>query len=98
MACTKLFSIENIDFYKSCKAIALYVIDYFPLMLVLVAIQMVLPLLVSGPIADQFLFRDAGFCSRFWYRNLLFMNNFYDFDEQVSFTNLYWNLLGLSVG
>ena len=54
-------------------------------MVVLVAIQMVLPLLVSGPIASQFLGRDASFCSRFWYRNLLFINNFHDFDEQVRF-------------
>lgn len=52
-------------------------------MLVLVTIQMALPLLVAEPISGQFLSRDASFCSRYWYRNLLFINNFYDFDEQV---------------
>ena len=71
--------------------IAFRAFDYFFLMIVLVAIQLVLPLLVSGPIASQLLARDASFCSRFWYKNLLFLNNFQDFDEQVS---LFWSRLG----
>ena len=54
------------------------------MMIILIAIQMVLPLIVSGPIANQLLVRDASFCYRSWFKNLLFINNFMDFDRQVN--------------
>lgn len=68
--------------------IGFQVLEYLPEMAVLVAIQMVLPLLISGPIASQFLARDASLCSRSWWKNLLFIHNFYKFDEQVSSVSL----------
>ena len=83
-ACIKLFSIENINVRKSLAMIEFRVLDQALLMIVLVAIQMLLPLLLSGPIASQFLARDASICFESWWKNLLFINNFYNFDQQVS--------------
>ena len=70
--------------FKRClKEIGITYIRNLLIMIVLICIQIILPVFISGPIANEYLERDAKFCYQSWYKNLLFINNFNEFDKQV---------------
>ena len=62
-----------------------FICRMFPLMGILVCMQICMPLFFNGPVANQFFQRDAQNCAQNYHRNLLFINNFIDYDQQVSF-------------
>ena len=49
--------------------------NFWPILIVLIAIQIALPLFIDGPLVHELIKPLSLNCERYWYLNLLFMNN-----------------------
>jgi hypothetical protein len=50
------------------------------------------PWIGSGPLWNQVLKHNSDICKNTWWRNLLFIHNYFGFENMVSWTVLYWLL------
>ena len=64
---------------------------YTPALIGTILLYILLPLLGGGPIFKQSIHAISNPCEQFWFRNLLYYNNFYDATGNVS--EIHFNLI-----